>query len=165
MDIITHALSGVVLANIIAETPEQKICVVIGSILPDVLFSPFFPLLSKKAGKKLKDLSEKDFLLLADTIQPWRKIYQVMHGIPMLILVSLLEVLIFQTYFLCSGMALHIFYDLWSHKYKTPGLNPKPFFPFSSKPFNYGFINGWESWPKINIISWVIHLILIYLSS
>ena len=51
MDIINHALSGLVVANLTCETVEQKALVVMGSILPDIFFSPFYLYLSKKTGK------------------------------------------------------------------------------------------------------------------
>ncbi len=70
----------------------------------------------------------------------------------------------FQSYLFSMGWSLHIFYDLFTHKYKSPELNPRPLYPFSNWAFNYGFINGWKTGMKGNIISWILHSFIVWLT-
>ena len=162
MDIINHALSGLVVANLTCETVEQKALVVMGSILPDIFFSPFYLYLSKKTGKTIYQLKEKDFVTWAGIIQPWRKIYLWTHSLVLLLMIFLTKVIFYQSYFLAMGIGLHIFYDLLTHKYEDKKLNPVPMYPFSNWSFDWGLTNDWRLGNTGRIIFWLIHSLILY---
>lgn len=164
MDILTHALSGVLLANSIPEaTLEQKIAIVIGTVLPDIPFARAYFLIAKMAKKSLFSLNLNDFTSHGKFVKPKLKTYLFFHSFLILPLLFVLGFLFNDSFvFLAFGWILHLVYDLFFHKYEEEELRPKPFYP-SKISFNFGLTNGWRFKKSHFIIMWLIHLFLILL--
>jgi len=162
MDIVTHALSGVMLASLMPETtPEQKAIIIIGSILPDIPFSRAYFLIAKKAKKSIFKLSFADFDAYGPAVKSKIKSYLFFHSFVFLAILFIVGFLINKFFiFLGLGWGLHLFYDLFLHKYEKKELRPRPFYPLN-KSWDIGLTNGWMLKPKHFMLIWFNHLVII----
>ncbi|MEK7585698.1 MAG: hypothetical protein AAB477_00465 [Patescibacteria group bacterium] len=163
--IVTHALSGTVVAlSIPSASVEDKAFLIAGAILPDLIFTPYIISVSRIANKKIKDLTEKDFMLYGYStpkIRLLKKLYFISHGLPLALLLLVIGNWQQSFLFLSAGFALHILYDLFTHQYEDNNFVPRPLYPISSFLFRSGFTNGWRTTWKERTLSWGIHLIII----
>lgn len=164
MDIVTHALSGVMLASLMPETtPEQKAIIVLGSILPDIPFSKAYFLIAKKAKKSIFKLNINDFTVHGPLVKPKIKSYLFFHSFIFLFVLLFIGLLFSEIFlFLSFGWGLHLFYDLLLHKYKEEELRPKPFYPFK-KSWDIGLTNAWMLKPRHFLMMWFNHLVIIFM--
>lgn len=164
MDIVTHALSGVMLASLMPETtPEQKAIIVLGSVLPDIPFSKAYFLIAKKAKKSVFKLNLNDFTKYGSIVKPKIKSYLFFHSFIFLLALLIVGFLFSNIFlFLSLGWGLHLFYDLLLHKYKEEELRPKPFYPFK-KSWDIGLTNAWMLKPRHFLIMWFNHLVIIFM--
>ncbi len=166
MDIVTHALSGLMLASLMPETtPEQKVIIVIGSVLPDIPFAKAYFLIAKRAKKSIFKLNLNDFTEHGSVVKPKIRSYLFFHSFIFLVLLSIFGFLFDKVFlFLSLGWGLHLLYDLFLHKYKEEKLRPKPFYPFK-KSWDIGITNAWMLKPRHFLMMWANHLIIILLLS
>lgn len=161
----THLLSGVAVVVALPEVGlENQILLILGTILPDFIFPYYFSLVSKKSGKKMKDMTENDYINFGHSDSRLiflKKIYFFFHGIPFLFLIYLLSEIYNPLIFLALGLCIHFIYDIFVHHYNNANFRPKPIYPISSKTFNFGITNGWEIKPFFKIISTILHVLLI----
>ena len=165
--IVTHVLSGTVLAlSVPSATIEEKAFLVIGTVLPDLIFMPYIIAIAHVAKKKIKNLTEEDFILYGYStpkIRFLKKIYFISHGLPLVFLFLIIGNWQQSFLFLSVGFAVHILYDLFMYQYDDTNFVPRPLYPISSYRFRHGFTNGWRTTWKERILSWSAHLIIIFL--
>ena len=161
----THLLSSTVVASAIPDTNiESKALIVIGSILPDFIFPFYYKVISKKAGKKIKEINKDDYILFGystNKIRFLKNIYFFFHGLPFLILIYLMSGIYPSLLFLAIGVGLHFIYDIYLHEYEDNNFKPRPLYPISSKTFNKGFSNSWKLKKPTKIWIYSVHIIII----
>lgn len=163
---VTHFLSGTALAAALpSATIEDKIVLVAGTVLPDLIFTPYIFAIAKVANKKVNKLTEDDFSMYGYStpkIRLLKKIYFISHGLPLIFLFLVLSEWKYTFVYLALGFILHILYDLFMHKYEDDNFIPRPLYPLSSIKFKYGITNGWRITWKERILSWSIHILIIF---
>lgn len=161
----THLLSSTIVASVIPDTSiESKALIIVGSVLPDFIYPFYYKVLSKKAGKKMKEIGEEDYVLFGYStkkIKFLKNVYFFFHGLPFLIFIYLMSGIYPSLLFLAIGIGLHFIYDIFLHEYEENNFRPKPFYPISSKPFSRGFSNGWQLKKKTRILIYLAHIIVL----
>lgn len=161
----THLLSSAIVASVIPDTNiESKSLIILGSILPDFIYPFYYKVLSKKAGKKMKEISEDDYILFGYStkkIKFLKNIYFFFHGLPFLIFIYLMSGIYSSLIFLAIGLGLHFIYDIFLHEYEENNFRPKPLYPLSSKPFIRGFSNGWNLKRKTTLLIYSTHILIL----
>jgi|GEM_PF-3740967 len=161
----THLLSSTIVASVIPDTNiESKALIIIGSVLPDFIYPFYYKVLSKKAGKKMKEINEDDYVLFGYStkkIKFLKNVYFFFHGLPFLIFIYLFSGLYPSLIFLAIGIGLHFIYDIFLHEYEENNFRPRPLYPLSSKPFSKGFSNGWQLKKKTRILICSAHILIL----
>ena len=167
MDILSHLLLGINITNFVNK-PEEKIIILIASILPDIGEIFIQKELNKKYGAKLGVYDERtsDLSIASNVKVTW--IYDLLHSptfYGLLFILSQILKLDFVNAFAIGGL-FHISLDFATHG-KVWAL--KLFFPFSNKRFpifEKQLGNWWEWNPKFTLpyfkLSLPLHCALVW---
>jgi len=163
MDLLTHALSGVLIASAMPQCSLlEKSMIVAGTIIPDIPFGKTFLTIAKLARKSVFKINMEDFAKFGPKVVSKLHTYWSFHSFFFLAILAVSEFLLTNAFFLTIGWACHLLYDLPSHNYKEEEFKPKPLYPLSIS-FDIGMTNGWKIKPQTYAIVWGIHILLIIL--
>lgn len=166
-DTPTHILSSIPFVILMPSTSmTEKVLFVAGTILPDLIFTPYIIAIAKEAKKNLDDLTEEDFVSFGYStpkIRFMKHIYYISHGLPFTLLIFALGRVVPSITYLGFGFLLHVFYDLFFHKYDNDNFLLKPFYPPLNFKYRYGITNGWRMKLWQRALLWAIHIVAVIL--
>jgi hypothetical protein len=163
MDVLTHALSGILIASMLpSSSPQEQMLIIAGTVIPDLPFSQAYFIIAKKAKKVLWKLRLNDFTKFGPQVKPKLYTYLFFHSFFFLIPLFFIEWAVTNHIYLSLGWSGHLLYDLPSHKYQEKELRPKPLYPLSVS-WNLGLTNGWKISAKTFLFIWCLHLLVILL--
>ena len=170
MDLGNHFLSGVVICFLKPVNPDPTMnkieigLILAGSLIADAPVSLIWRKIEKITKKKSvlgSGLTEDDWSEFAPEVKPWFPIYKFLHSFVFLFFSVLIEILFFGNLFFSWGILAHQIYDLPTHKYKNPEVNPKPFYPLFDWTFLKGLTNNW-TWKWYDFAFWwLVHGLVI----
>jgi hypothetical protein len=163
----THIISGVSVGFLTQTTYDEKALIVLGAVLPDIIFPLYFYYVAKRSGKKASAMDEGDYTLhgySTKTIRSLKRVYYMLHGLPFIAVLFLIGLKYSLVQYVAIGTALHFLYDLFTHQYDDELFRPRPLYPLSSKSFGYGITNGWRMKRRAKVILWSFNIVFLAVS-